>query len=99
MSKVFKKTLVNCNIIEAWAGSEGKGSDQKTYLKIKDGGATQLEVSINGNKLGNVDEIELLFTGSAENCTFREALEFALGAYSHCDFGTGVEEEEFEYKH
>lgn len=82
---VNKKTMLleGANFLRVEAGTNcPQGGDYghggRTHLKLTDEGSTAMEVSVDGEPLRFVDNIEIVLGGDSEGQMFVEALEFAL---------------------
>ena len=74
--------FVSCNILSCTVGTNGycggdSGHGSRTYLKIEDGAATDIECRVTKNEYSG-DTIEIVLGGDTELYTFIEALEFAV---------------------
>ena len=80
---MFSKEIIDCNIINVFAGTTCPGGGDsghggRTVFGIKDCASTDLRVQINDEPIKEVSEIKIILGGDAEYDTFIKALEFAL---------------------
>ena len=78
----WSREIVNCNILEVEAGTNGyqggdSGHGSRTYLRLKDLGSTDIRCNVEADQFG-CDSIEIILGGDAELETMKEALRWML---------------------
>ena len=82
----WERDVVSCNILSVEAGTTGpQGGDSghgcRTYFRIKDEAATDMEIKPTLDRWGTVDGFEVELGGDTELATMIEALKFIVHVF------------------